>query len=991
LQPALSNGENAILSLFRYFYSVMPKEPSGRDEGKKQAELMKAIEGLAVRAGIVLARFMPALQKDLRANPDPARALNNYHRFLTSGFSDSLLYDFASHRILQTLFLEIAGQSQYLADILVRNPELLRWLTATNELTKTKSPRDFRREARAALEPFERTEKKLDALKRFHRREILRLGAREILAEAEGRIITGELSSLADAIIESVLQVSIVELSKYADSKMPQTLAVIGLGKLGGEELNFSSDIDLMFVYEKDAKFAKPIERMSSLHEYYVRLSETVMRHLVEQTSEGYFYRVDMRLRPYGKSGLLAMSRASYRSYYEVHGEIWERQMLLKARVVAGNKTVGARWMADLKPFLFPKSLVRSPLEEIASIKQKIEKRIEGEENVKLGAGGIRDVEFIVQVLELLNAGNNPALAQNNSLRAIEVLGRTGFFSKKEKGSLEVAYRFLRKVEHRLQLLHGLQTHSLPETSSELLSLARRLGYKSSEKFVAELNVHRRKVRDVFRSVFSPAESREGREKDIKRKKEAAGVGAAGLKRIGFKNIDNATQNFDAVFESLPRLREPSTLEAFLHALKQFGAPDWALQNLIVLTESEPIQRTLTVALLSSRLVELIVRIAARSRRMTTMLAREPLLFESLVSQPEELVSGAMEWKFLMDSDRARYKRFSEFTILLSWLAQNITVREATSRLSEVALSIFRRVADEVYSDMFDCGSPNPIAVVALGKLGGQEISVDSDLDIVFIVDATSAGEAHAEVQSSAERYARSVLGKITSENEKIYDIDVRLRPEGRNAPLISDLEYLRAYFRQRASLWERQALLRARIIWGTKDLAEKIGEFLPDAAFLHPLPNRWRDEMKRMRQRIEEERDRSNEESVDLKTGMGGLLDVEFIVQMLQLEIGRGKPEVRTSNTLEAIEALRRCGALESSEAKKLTFNYMQLRSLELLLRLNSKEKGFAWPQQGDLAAALSAGMAEAGFHERRDFIRSICAENRQIYNAVFARRDRP
>jgi glutamate-ammonia-ligase adenylyltransferase len=969
----------------------MPKEPSAQDEAKKQEELLKAIEAMAARAGIALAKFIPALQKDLQANPDPIRALNNYHRFLTSGFSDSLLYDFANHRVLQTLFLEIAGQSQYLADILVRNPELLHWLTATNELTKTKTSQDFLREAQASVAPFERSEMKLNALKRFYRREILRLGAREILAEAEGRILTGELSSLADAIIESVLQLCIGELSMYADARIPNTLAVIGLGKLGGEELNFSSDIDLMFVYDKDGPLAKPVERMSSLHEYYVRLSEIIVRRLVEQTSEGYLYRVDMRLRPYGKSGMLALSRAAYRSYYEEQGELWERQMLLKARVVAGNKTVGTRWMGDLKPFLFPKSLARSPVEEIASIKRKIEKRVEGEENVKLGAGGIRDIEFVVQVLELINAGKNPALAQNNSLRAIEALNRSGFLAGKEKEDLEIAYRFLRKVEHRLQLLHGLQTHSLPETPSELLSLAKRLGYGSAEEFIAELNLHRRKVRDIFYSVFSPAESQGGGEKDAKKKEGDDGVNEAGLKRLGFKNIERALHNIDAVFEHLPRLREPPKLDAFLRALEQFGAPDWALQNLVSLVESEPIQRTLSVAVSNSKLIELLVRIAARSKRMTTMLAREPLLFESLVSQPEELVGDAGVWNFLMDSDRARFKRFSEFAILLLWLMQTITVREATRKLSESALSFFRRVADEAYSELIGGKNSIPVAVVALGKLGGREIAIDSDLDLVFIVDAKSAGEAQAAVQSSAERYARSVLAKVTSESGRIYDIDVRLRPEGKNAPLISDLEYLRTYFAQRASLWERQALLRARVVWGNKDLAKKIEEFLTKATYIDPLPPRWRDEMRSMRKKIEEERDKAGHGSVDLKTGPGGLLDVEFIVQMLQLETGRDCAEIRTSNTFEGIEALARHGVLGASEAKQLAENYERLRSLELLLKLNSEEKGFSWPQRGELAAVLFAGMAAVGPLKRRDPVPALCAENRRIFDAVFARREKP
>lgn len=691
-----------------------------------------------------------------------------------------------------------------------------------------------------------------------------------------------------------------------------------------------------------------------------------------------------MRLRPYGSSGLLAMSRASYRSYYEAQGEVWERQMLLKARIVAGNKSVGMQWLVDLKPFIFPKSLTRSPVEEIAAIKEKIEKHIAGEENIKLGVGGIRDIEFVVQALQLLNAGSAPALVQNNSLRALEILSTTGFLSDKEAKDLENAYRFLRKVEHRLQLLYGLQTHSLPETSPELLSLAKRLGYSSKDKFIRELEQHRHKVRRVFRSVFYP--------ESLDRKKRRGILDnefAIHFKRTGFKNPEIARKNLQIVFDILPQSRESLTLRTLLSALKEYKAADWGLQNFVVLTSSEPIRRTLTAALSNPKAIKLIVCIATRSRRMATLLANEPLLFESLVSQPEELINGDMQWNFLIDSDPIRFKLFTQFTIILQWLTRKRSVQDTTCRLSDVAQKILTHMADEVYATMFAQQERFPISIVAMGKLGGRELSLDSDLDVVFIFDAKNAGEQQTVAQSTAEKFARSVLKKVASESGKVYDVDVRLRPEGKNAPLTSDIDYLSSYLKHRALLWERQALIRARVLWGDTKLSEKINGLLQDAVYSNPLPSDWENEIQLMRQKIEEERKRTKEETVDLKTGAGGILDVEFAVQVFQLNIGRNEIDVRTPNTYEAIGMLKKHKMLKGSEAKMLAINYDQLRCLELLLGLNSEGKGFAWPPPEQTLPALAAGMGQSRLQALKSQVSLLRKKNRQLYSKIMKRYD--
>ncbi len=465
-------------------------------------QLYHAIGQLAADAGLTPPLFLKNLRRDVRATAHPRRALNSFHRFLMTGFSSAWLRDFDSHRLLQQILLELSSQSQFLADILVRNPELFRWLTSSNVLKITKTRDNYVAEASAAIRLFQRSEKKLDSLKRFQRRELLRIGARQILEEADVATTSSELSALADAITESVLGMAYDQMGETIQGTVKAELAVIGLGKLGGGELNFSSDIDLVFVYDQDGPLEGSQPRLSTLHEYYCRVAEYVVRRLSEHTAEGHLYRVDMRLRPDGGSGPLAMSRAAYFAYYEARGELWERQMLMKARVTAGDRRVGEGWMEEIQPFIFPKTLLSSPLEEIAKIKARIESNLDEGTNIKLGSGGIRDIEFTVQALQLLNGGNNVSLRQRSTLDALRQLADSGHLRESEGRDLASAYRFLRTVEDRLQLLHGLQKHSIPESLEERKILARQLGFGSVAAFSKKLESHQVRIRKAFRSVF---------------------------------------------------------------------------------------------------------------------------------------------------------------------------------------------------------------------------------------------------------------------------------------------------------------------------------------------------------------------------------------------------------------------------------------------------------------------------------------------------------
>lgn len=931
-----------------------------------ESSVLHSIEQMAVEAGLSSKEYLRVLRSDLLKSPDPRRSLNNFHRFLSSGFTASLLRDFHRHRALQQLALQLFGQSQYLSDILVRDPELFRWLTTTDALHRTKSAIDYRHEAEGAIALFTRTEKKLDALKRLQRRELLRIGAREILQEADVSITSAELAALAESIVSAVVGLAERHLVEGYNGSFESTFAVIGLGKLGGEELNFSSDIDLMFVYGEDGEIELPRLRVRTLHEFYTRVAELTVQFLTEHTAEGHLYRVDLRLRPEGGVGPLVLSRAGYMTYYETRGELWERQMLTKARVLAGNVEVGEKLLNDLRPFIYPRTHATSPLQEIAAIKRKIEEKTNREANIKLGSGGIRDVEFIVQALQLLNGGTDQRLREKNTLRAIDRLVETSFLQDREGEKLKKAYTLFRLIEHRLQLLYGMQTHSLPESRAEAELLARRLGFRSSASFSAELEKHRQRVRKIFASVFG-AES--------KRPVSVRLLPPRLLRR--FMDAKTAEALLGQIQNAIPELRNDPHSDSLATALHKTGAPDWALQNFRLLADEPWLRRSLVQGLSHRAVLDVLVLVCARSRRMTELLAREPLLFEILVGRPEEMMSEGFEWEFLKQQDALKYKQFNEFKILLRWLAGELTIHQTTQTLSNLADAIvihhFEKAARELDGRI-------PIALVAVGKYGGGEITFGSDLDVVVVYrkrNDTSAAEV--------EQFVRKWSDAFVTERVPLYGIDMRLRPEGKSAPLGVEIDYFRTYLQQRASLWERQSLVKARIIGGDEKLAREIEGMIEEAAYLSKLPDTWVRELARMRRKIEFERSKSMGD--DLKVGKGGLVDLEFAVQALQLAFGRESESLRRQNTFECVRAIEKEKILPLRECRRLQIHLEFLRALETAVRLNSENTAFVLPTDKILLQALAAAVGEKSARSLTDRIRNVQKLNRVIMRQAFRR----
>jgi glutamate-ammonia-ligase adenylyltransferase len=944
----------------------MATERSQHDLPSKEEEMLRAIGPLVADAGLSPPLVLKALRTDARRTAHPRRALTNFHRFLLTGFPSAWLRDFHEHRLLQQILLELFAQSQFLADILVRNPELFRWLTSSNILQTTATKEQYALDAVNAASLFQRMEKKVDSLKRFHRRELLRIGGRQILKEAEVRTTSLELSALADSIVEAALALAYGQIAEGIPATLPRNLAVIGLGKLGGEELNFSSDIDLMFVYDEDGPLVPAIGRIATLHEYYSRVAEYVVRRLTEHTSEGHLYRVDMRLRPDGQSGPLAISRSAYMTYYESRGELWERQMLIKARVIAGDREVGERWKRDIRPFVYHKTMFSSPIEEIATIKSRIESRLEAGTNIKLGSGGIRDIEFVVQALQLLNGGGNPELQTESTLRALANLSVAGLLKSAEAEGLQRAYAFLRTAEDRLQLLHGLQEHSLPESAEEKRILAKQLGYSTVKSFEKELSQHQRNIRNVYSAVFGSSlpgnGGVDGPEALVSQREFAA---------VGFVEPFSASKNLNALLAEIPALRPKERLSGFLKSVRRGGAPDRCLDHLCLLLASAPIKRALAQAAANESALELIMLLASRSSKNVTLLSREPLLFEALVGRSEDLLGRGFGWSFLKSNDLPRYKQFNEFKVVLRFLAGETSVRALTEELSDLADDVLRFAFERSRESIPECGR-TPIAILGMGKLGGRELSVGSDLDLVLLY-RDDGGAVSSRAVNALGRTLRQFL-------EGVYVVDFRLRPEGRNAPLATEVNYYHQYLSDRASLWERQALLKTRFLAGDREFGTAtVGTFRQFICTTN-LPASWKREIAAMRKRMAVERSKRNSKA-DLKVGVGGLVDLEFLVQSMQLRFGRQLAEAMQTNTFDMISILGAAGFLKKKVALRIADNLSFMRALEASIRLNAETQDFVLPAEPARLRLIAASMQLNSVHELKASVQKVRTENRSLF----------
>ena len=791
--------------------------------------------------------------------------------------------------------------------------------------------------ADAAVQAAESIEALMANLRRLRRREMVRIAWRDIGGLADFEETVRDTSDLADAIIGA--SVGRLHAWQCADlgvptgpSGEPQELIVLALGKLGASELNFSSDIDLILTFPENGQ-TEGGRRSVDNDRFFLQLARKLLRVLGEPTADGFVYRVDMRLRPFGTQGPLVLSFDALEEYYQTHGRDWERYALIRARAVSGDLVLAAELLERLRPFVYRRYIDFGTLQSLRSLKAVMEQEVARkgmEHSVKHGPGGIREVEFTAQAFQMVRGGRTPALRYRRLLTVLERLGELGLLPAHAAGSLGAAYRFLRAAEHRLQQVDDRQEHMLPVDEPGRTRIAAAMGYASWDAFSERLDRHRRHVDEQFAQVFG-----EERGADAAGGNDPLGAlladstdeatGVARLEEAGFSEAREAwsilARHRDAIGlrmpDALAHERLVRLLPDLMRAVATQGEAPTTLDRVMSVVESVA-KRSVYLALLAERPVALsqLVQLCAASPWIAQLLGRHPVLFDELLDPrtlyapraPDELDQDiAAGLDALDDPDREhemdclrQSKQANVLRVAAADISRRIPLMVVSDHLTWIAEAILRAALAIAWRDITarhgrpetmpgDAAFP-PYAVIAYGKLGGIELGYGSDLDLVFVHDddphGTTSGSKPIDLATFYARLTQRLIHTLTALTPQgaLYEVDPRLRPDGSKGVLVNTLDGLGGYLGEKAWTWEHQALVRARAVAGDAALGQRFASLRRDILLRERDGDTLRDEVRTMRERMRSELGSRGTDRFDLKQDPGGIADIEFMVQYTTL-----------------------------------------------------------------------------------------------------------
>jgi [glutamine synthetase] adenylyltransferase / [glutamine synthetase]-adenylyl-L-tyrosine phosphorylase len=842
-----------------------------------------------------------------------------------------------------------------------------------------------------------------DGLRRFKRRELMRVAVRDLTGGVGVQDVGAELAALAEACLEAGVALAAREAGVGLAGGGSPRLAVLGMGKLGGGELNYVSDIDVLFCHEPaDGADPRAAERVA----------RAVVQGLSAVTPEGTCFRVDVNLRPEGRNGPLSRTLGSYRAYWERWAQPWELQALIKVRPVAGDRELAERFCAEAATRVYPPRLDPETVAAIrrnkARVEATVQARPDGERQVKLGPGGLRDVEFAVQLLQLVHGRHDAALRSGSTLVALERLTAAGFVGRADAAQLADAYRFLRTVEHRLQLARERRTHTIPADPAARRWLAATMGYHDGpqatavECFETDRRRHATAVRGLHAKLFyRPLLEAFGA---VPAELDPEGA-AERLAALGFANPDRAMAHLRALTAGLSRRATlmRAMLPVMLAWLAEAPDPDGGLAALRVVAERLGDRAALYGTLRDNpATAELLCTVLGTSRLLGDLLARHPELLTAMADEHGfaarpvgELVAGATAIVGRHEDPAAawdglrRFRRRELVRVAVRDLTGRAGVEEVGAELAalaEACLEAGLHVAARALPAA--AGPPPRLAVLGMGKLGGGELSYVSDIDVIFCHEPADGADPHAEQAAAAERLVRELLsglGEVTPEGTG-FRVDTDLRPEGRNGPLSRTLGSYRAYWERWAQPWELQALIKVRPVAGDRELAERFCAEAATRVYPPRLDPATVAEVRRMKARVEAERlPAGADPRLHLKLGPGGLADVEWTVQLLQLRLGGRRPEVRAQGTLPALAALAAAGAVEPGEAAWLADAYRLCLRIRNLAYLVAGRPVDSLPTDARASDRLAGAMGEPGRQRLLERYRRATRRARRVVTARF------
>ena len=883
---------------------------------------------------------------------------------------------------------KVLACSEYAADILTRYPVVLEELITSGRMHR---PLELGELDTLFLQdtPDKETENiYMRRLRLFRHRELVRIVWRDLAGWSDCAETLRELSALADACIRAAFVRSSQEMQgRYGvprDSEGQESnFVVVAMGKLGGGELNFSSDIDVVFLYSEPGETDG--ERQQSNEEYFRRLAQHFIKLMDDKTADGFVYRVDARLRPFGDSGPLAVSVGAFEDYLQQHGRDWERYAWVKARVV--NTWIGTHdfYANILRPFVYRRYLdfgVFSSLREMKSMIEQEGRAAANRENIKLGPGGIREIEFIVQTLQLVRGGTDRALRQRSLMPALEQLGREQLMPEATVKELAGAYEFLRDVENRLQMIADKQTHELPEGEENRARLVYANGFDSWDELYAALNQQRAYVQADFDEIL--------RHERGESKGQAAGGHSgetAELEQLAEANFENSAEILQRLntlrsgqqyqrMDELGRQRLDRLLPAVLLACVHAGNPLLALDGTLRVVESIG-RRSAYIALLNENnaALERLVRLCGSSDFLASQVSAHPLLLDELLDQRiflnaptrDDLVEDLrhrMEGVNPDDNEQhfealRNFQQAAVFRVAVADLSGTLPLMKVSDRLTEIGELVLAEAQEMSMRELVTRhGEPRCVvdgkqreagfAIAGYGKLGGLELGYGSDLDIVFMHDSEGESQETDGANSLDNavffgRLARRITHVLTMPTftGSLYEIDTRLRPSGKSGLLVTSLTAMDTYQKSEAWTWEHQALLRARAVTGSQVVCEGFEALRIRALLEYVNRETLRDEVIKMRARMRQELNKGDNEQFDIKQGEGGVIDIEFLVQYLVLlHAPAHEGLLRYPDNIRQLDALRDAGILSGADTGALADAYRAYRVRMHLLSLAGESR---------------------------------------------------
>ena len=875
--------------------------------------------------------------------------------------------------------------SNYVAEQMLQSPQEILARLLDGQLDQPCQKEDYRRALCVCLENTSDLNQLSKALRDFRRQEMVRIIWRDLANLAPVLEITAELSALADVCVDESLrliygwEVARMGTPIGRQSGQAQQLVVLGMGKLGARELNLSSDIDLIFGFpetgETDGK------RSRSNQEFFTRVGQQLIKVLDERTAYGFVFRVDMRLRPYGQSGSLVLNFNSIEHYYEEQGRDWERYALIKARVIAGDPLAGEQLLASLRPFIYRRYVdfgAFSALREMKGMIIREVQRRQAEGDIKIGAGGIREIEFIVQSFQLIRGGKDQQLQTQSLWKVLEVLESEGYLPVTAVNELRDAYIFLRRCEHRIQALDDQQTQVLPEGVAERQRLALSMGFENWEAFVLVLATYRQKVSFHFSQVVSNDE--EGAE-------VVQPLNALNTLWLGELNSEEAvgvliTHGFtqdeaSEAFEQLSQLRSSRTVSHLQLLSRQ--RLDCFVPLLIsecgqVTRSLEVIQRLLPLVsaiLRRSAYIALLVENPQALARLVELVAASPWIADELKKQPlllDELIDGRTLFRVptiqaLRDDLRQMMLRITEedleqqmeclrhfqkanvFRVGASEVLGHLPLMKVSDYLTLIAEVVLQEALYMAWRQVVEkYGYPSSekgysdapqFIVVAYGKMGGLELGYGSDLDLVFLYDGPVAGQTQGPRSLENTVFYTRLCQRLihimtaTTHSGMLYEIDQRLRPSGASGLIVSSLRGFKHYQQGKAWTWEHQALVRARVVAGSEEVAARFLAIRQQILAAPREQDSLLEEVMAMRNKMKKHLSKARPGFFHLKHDDGAIVDIEFMVQYQVLRWAAKYPELHLfTDNVRILEILSRLTLMDSADAEALRDAYLEYRS---------------------------------------------------------------